>query len=217
MVLKTVYSTLIFCVIAIIFLFNLFTLFLPQKCAAFFDMLNIKQLTISLTRESFYRSGDINDVSLLIERSVKYKDYDYIIKFVPKIKSYEKYEEFAIFKDSQEVSPFSNYKSYIDGNYLIALYNKKEYAQCLELCKEHIKDGYNADNPVRFLIRLLFNSQMIYNDLVDLLKDKYYNDNQLTALQKKDLCVDIYSIYTGIKDRENALIWQEEYLKTTNQ
>lgn len=213
-ILKTAFSTLIICLTVLVFIFNIFVIISPKVSADLMENLNIKQISLPLSISAYKRSKNINDIAVLIERAVKYEDYQIIITYIPELKNLDDYDAFAEYKDSQGVSIVSDYKSYIDGNYLIALFNSKKFDECLTQCGNFLAKDYTADNPARFLVRLLYVSSQTYTDFNTLLINKYQQgkENNMDIKLLKNLCVDIYSLYLGAGDTVNAVIWQNEYI-----
>lgn len=213
-ILKTAFSAFVVCFSAIAFLFNVSVLVSPAFTAGLFDSVNAGLMSVPLSRAAYERSNDINDIALLIERAVKYGDNETVIKYVPKLKGYAYYEKFCQFKDGQGVSAVSNYKSYIDGNYIIALYNAKDYEKCLTECEKNLDGSYLDDNPVRFLVRRLYIGGENFEKFTSLLVNYYGQEKiKMPKEQLKNICVDLYSVYLGIGDTENSGFWQSEYIK----
>jgi hypothetical protein len=212
---RTALASVVLFLSALLFVFNVFALFLPSLSAKIFDGCGAGRLAVSFSRNVFECSKDINDAALLIERAVKFNDNEILIKYIPVLKSFPYYNDFLQFKDRQEVSAFSDYRSYIDGNYLIALYCEKQYQKCIDAVKEHLNCGYQAGSPVRFLVRRLSAEGIDFEEFTALLKSKYGEEN-ITLNEKINLCVDIYSIYLGAEDSENALFWKNEYARLKN-
>ena len=213
--LKTAFATMTIFFSLFLFIFNINVLFMPSKAADLFDLVGNAQLSISLSRVTSDRNNDINDMSTLIERAIKYKDYNTLITYIPKLESYSYYQDFANYKDGQNLNEFSDYKSFIDGNYLIALYSKNSYDNCIDLCKNHLKSGYSDSNPVRFLVRLLSSLNTNFEILEELLIEKY-NDETLSVSDKKNICVDLYSIYLGVNNSTKSNLWKNNFNSLNN-
>jgi hypothetical protein len=209
---NTIASTLVLMFSLALFAFNLVCALFPKGASDFFEWLSWGNLSVSLSREVYRREGDINALAVLVERAIKYQDYDAIARFVPLLQSSEHYGDFCEFKDCQGVTQFSSYRSYIEGNYLIALYNNGEGSKCLDLARKHATGSYDAQNPVRFLVRFLSSRGAIYTDLIDLLKAKYRQEG-LSCEELKNICVDLFSMYINASDMENAEYWRAEYQK----
>ena len=214
-VIKSIFNAVILFFAMLLFVFNILALFLPCTAANIFDSVGVKQLTVSFTCQCYKRSNNINDLSLLIDRAIKYNDTNVVITYVSILKSFEYYNDFADFKDNQFLNNYSDYKNYIDGNYLIALYSQKEFDKCIELCTNHLKKGYLDNNPIRFLVRLVSASNNNFERLNNLLIEKY-NNLDISTKEKINLCVDLYSIYSSIKDTQNTDYWQNEYQNIKN-
>lgn len=209
---KTAIATLVIMLSLALLAFNLACVLMPRSASDFFEWLGWGRLSVSLSREGYNRDGDINSLALLVERAIKYGDYDSVMEYAPQLQSSKHYGDFCEFKDDEGVTDFSDYASYIEGNYLIALYNKGESESCLELIEKHIAEPYDAKNPIRFLARFLSNSGKTYPGLIDRLKDKY-RDEGATEEEMRNISVDLYSIYLNASDGENADYWRNEYLK----
>lgn len=215
LVFKTALSTIVLFLSLTVFVFNILVLFFPRQTSDFFDNTGIGALAISLSQNIYKQSNDINDISVLIERAVKYNRYDILVKYIPDFKAFNSYPEFVSFKDSQGVSGFSDYNSYIEGNYLISLYVKKNFAQCISEINKYLSEGYPHNSPLRFLVRHICAHNQNYNDFTTLLTQMYKNQNTILA-DKINLCVDIYSIYLNSGDKANSDFWKNEYIAIKN-
>ena len=211
-VLKTIASTLVLIFSLALFAFNLACALFPKRASDFFEWLSWGNLSVSLSREVYRREGDINALALLVERAIKYGDYEAITRFVPILKASEHYGDFCEFKDSDGVTQFSSYRSYIEGNYLIALYNNGERSKCLELARKHVSEPYDAENPARFLVRFLSSRAVLYGEFIGILEERYRQEG-LSKEELKNICVDLYSMYISASDMQKAEYWRAEYQK----
>jgi hypothetical protein len=200
-------------------LLSFFSAAFPKLAANFFDGLGAGGLAVSLTENVYKRTGDINDAALLTERAIKYGDSERVALYAPRLTGLEAYDGFAAWKNGQGVAEISDYKSYINGNYLIALYRTGDLEKCSALCLGFTAAVYTETNPAGFLVRYLYQSGGAFDPLSAMLEEKFraletaYKLSPENAIrgQLRLLALDLYQLHSG--EAIGAEFWRREFDK----
>lgn len=214
MVLNTVLATLAVLLSVSLFIFNASMLFFPKPLADAADGLNVRLVALPASRISYERSGDINDLAAFVERAIKYNDYASVSAYAKQLTLHKHYSDFSDFKDGQGVTDISDYKSYIEGNYLISLYASKQEAQCIAEAEKLAGDTYSAQSPLGFLVRHIMLSEQRFEPLNSLLITMY--ENSSSDEEKKALSRDLYFLYFYSGDTANGEYWRIIYTNMGN-
>lgn len=118
----------------------------PSTLANLYFRLDNCELTLKYSEKAYDKSGDISDLSLLVERSIVFEDDAAIEKHATKLINDEGYGDFA-------AAQSSSYNYYIIGSLCSSLYalDKKSVAVDTAVSRT---DNYTEVNPMRVVIIL---------------------------------------------------------------
>lgn len=214
-ILQTAGATFAAIAIFIVFVFNIAALIMPARLGAAYDMAGSKHLALSLGRVAYERSGEVYDLSILVERAIKYNDYSQVVRYAPQLMQDDNYAKLCGVKDQQlDTAEFeqmdSDYNSYIEGNYIASLYFSGDYSNCQVSIGNAMQNGYNRASPVRFFASTLSREGIFYAQLANMLEQRYsaLSDSPGDTEQKLYLSIDLYALYNNSDDAEKLQYWQ---------
>ena len=118
----------------------------PSTLGNIYFRLNSKNLTLKYSELSYEKSGDILDLSILLERSIKFENNALIEEFGFELINDERYGDFLQTKDS-------GYNYYIVGSLSKALYLSGKVDSAISVAFDNTL-VYSDLNPIRVMISL---------------------------------------------------------------
>lgn len=122
----------------------------PVTLSNIYFRLNNKNLTLKYSEMTYEKSDDILDLSVLVERSIKFEDNALIEEYGFKLINDEEYSDFLQTKDS-------GYNYYIVGSLAKALYNAGKVDSAISVAFDNTLTYTNL-NPIRVIISLAVDS-----------------------------------------------------------
>lgn len=146
LIIKTVSITVaILFAFLIIFYFALAS-FSPSILSNFYFRVNNANLTLKYSLKAYDKSGDIDDLAILCERSILFDNGDMLITYATILINQDDYLDFALDKGE-------DYNYYIVGSLVQALYQKGERSVATETAINNT-GNYSSVNPIRIIISL---------------------------------------------------------------
>lgn len=133
---------------AVIYLF-LSTL-APSTLSNLYFRIDAKELTLKYSEKAYDKSGEIKDLSILVERSIVFDDNRAIIEHATELINRNDYGEYA-------KTQSSGYNYYIVGSLCESLYDNGHKSASIGTAISHTGD-YTKVNPIRIVIGLCFDS-----------------------------------------------------------
>jgi hypothetical protein len=118
----------------------------PSTLSNIYFRLNSKNLTLKYSELSYEKSSDISDLSILVERSIKFEDNALVEEYGFKLINDEEYSNFLQTKDS-------GYNYYIVGSLSKSLYLSGKADSAISVAFENTL-VYSNLNPIRVVISL---------------------------------------------------------------
>ncbi len=160
---KTALKTTIIVLVVLILACAAFAGFFPGKLSDLGDDIGSSYLAVVFSERQYQRSGDINDLGTLVERSIKYGKDETTVTYAKELLNFKAdgtaiFEDYAAFKDEQMQEFLGreySYDDYINGNLAAALWtNKAEegilYAVCGKLYVT--QNRYGSNNSMTYAV-----------------------------------------------------------------
>ncbi len=172
MIIKTIaFSLAILLAVAIFFYLGLAWLS-PSTLSNLYFRIDAKELTLKYSEKAYERSGDVETLSILVERSIAFKDSDRIIEHATDLINREDYEEYS-------TNQGNGYHYYVISSLCSYLYESGERQTSVGTAISHTGD-YTKLNPIRVVISLCMQNNDVEN--LKLIKNSLIgreNKNQL--------------------------------------
>ena len=151
----------------------------PSTLSNLYFRIDAKELTLKYSEKAYDKSGEIKDLSILVERSIVFDDDGAVIKFGTILINREDYEEYA-------KTQSSSYNYYVVGSLCESLYISGEKGISIGTALSYTGD-YTKVNPIRVVIGLCFDN----NDKESL---KQIKDSLIGRENKNQLVINDISI-----------------------
>ena len=122
------------------------SIFAPSTLANLYFRIDAKELTLKYSEKAYEKSGEISDLSILVERSIVYDCERLVIEHATTLINHADYEEYA---DNQGGA----YNYYIVGSLCSYLYSSGDKITAVGTAVSYTGD-YTKVNPIRVLINL---------------------------------------------------------------
>jgi hypothetical protein len=145
----------------------------PSTLSNIYFRLNSKNLTLKYSELSYEKSSDISDLSILVERSIKFEDNALVEEYGFKLINDEEYSNFLQTKDS-------GYNYYIVGSLSKSLYLNGKADSAISVAFENTL-VYSNLNPIRVVISLAV--EKLDFTALETIKQKEQSDKSLLRLE----------------------------------
>ncbi|MBO7187083.1 MAG: hypothetical protein J6V68_01625 [Clostridia bacterium] len=152
-IIKTALITLGAILTVFIVTFTIVSLCAPKAMLKLTSGLGMDNLALTYSEQQYKNSETLSDLEDLLYRANELGRDDLTVKYSPIMINSSEFESFS---NSRTTVGVIEYKSYIIGNYLIALYNESESKQVvIEKASEYFTafySGYELYNPYNVLV-----------------------------------------------------------------
>ena len=177
--------------LVVIIVCSMLAIFFPLNWANFMFALGLKNASLISYTANYHKTNTIDDLYLLIGKSITSKNYEYQIKFIPELFEKEGYSFFitqvenkniAASPTRQAVLYVGNEDEYLKGKYVVALYNSDMKAQALSYCINSVKniEVNNLSDRISFPLGYYVNNMNVteLSSIAPYVNDiySYYND-----------------------------------------
>ncbi len=206
-VLKTAGLTVAALLIVTVLVISAFALFCPSLSGDFCYRIGLDGLSVRFARVAYDKSGEIDDVAVLIERAASVNDDETIVEYAPELlkhKNWSEYEEFMTEKLQYQ------YGNFINGKYAVALYRKGDKAEALNVAKSATEE-YGVNNPMQHLVSAVAAAKdsTFAADVLVVLEEMFQSAK--TTATAKAVAVDGVQMAT-ISGNQTAIgIWKARY------
>ncbi|MBE5744367.1 MAG: hypothetical protein E7358_06655 [Clostridiales bacterium] len=151
----------------------------PSTLSNLYFRIDAKELSLKYSEKAYGKSGKIEDLSLLVERSIVFKDGESVIYYATELINREDYDEYA-------VSQGSGYNYYIVGSLCSYLYSSGQRAVAIGTAVSHTGD-YTKVNPIRVVIELCIGNDDANS--LSLIKDSLLRREDKNQFVIKDITI----------------------------
>ncbi len=152
-IVKTALITLGVVLTLIILTFTVFSLFFPKVMLNLTSDMGLDGFALTYSEQQYKNSKSLNDLEDLLYRANELNRTDIILAYSLDMIDSDKFEEFS---NSRSSSGDLSYKSYVIGNYLLALKDSNEsYSVVVQKAKTYFLEFYNEYekyNPLNILV-----------------------------------------------------------------
>lgn len=145
-IIKTTVISLIIILIAISLFFGSVAIFKPSIMANIALNSGNEKVCVKYTEKQYMKSGDVQDLTLLAERSIWAKDYGRAEKYITKLILND---NFYLIESTKE----SGYKNYLASSLVEAIYLNGKSEKALQTALNYY-DGVSVPNTMRVIIYL---------------------------------------------------------------
>ena len=152
-IVKTALITLGVVLTLIILTFTVFSLFFPKVMLNLTSDMGLDGFALTYSEQQYKNSKSLNDLEDLLYRANELSRTDIIVAYSLDMIDSDKFEEFS---NSRSNTGDLSYKSYVIGNYLLALKdNNESYSVVVQKAKTYFLEFYNEYekyNPLNILV-----------------------------------------------------------------
>jgi hypothetical protein len=152
-IVKTALITLGVVLTLIILTFTVFSLFFPKVMLNLTSDMGLDGFALTYSEQQYKNSKSLNDLEDLLYRANELNRTDIIVAYSLDMIDSDKFEEFS---NSRSNTGDLSYKSYVIGNYLLALKdNNESYSVVVQKAKTYFLEFYNEYekyNPLNILV-----------------------------------------------------------------
>lgn len=138
-IINTFFKTLIVFIAVLIISVLLFGLIAPMQFSDFTWRLGMNGISCHYAKTAYDKSGDINDLAVVIDRSISADNADYIAVYCEKMIENEHYEDFCDFQNEKTAGFSENfdYDSYVKKYYVYSLVRTGEEEKAVDALLEY--------------------------------------------------------------------------------
>ena len=210
---RTAGITFFVIVMLILLCFNIIGLAAPRVIADSANRLGMGGVAVSFSKAQYERSGKIDDLADLCERSIKFKKYAVADEYCKELLAFDRDgESLATVAARREISVDGtryDYTAYIVGNSAYARYKVGEKEDALAFAKERTSE-YTASSPLAYLADAFVEDKgrsAEYGLISELVARE---ESAAGVEERKLLCLDLYRVYSALGEEERALEYRNK-------
>jgi len=189
LVIKTILITLASVIGALMVIFGALCLFAPATVAGFFDDVGNYSASVFFYEKEYERTGDINGIVLLIDKSYGQRDSIGEEKYLEKLLSHKDFETFC--KKDGEDKKLENVEYYY-GYYTSVLIENQKLDSAISVGKKYVeKYTYSQNNPFRILAKEYADGT---DEQKDLIKNAILDLENIETIQNVYITQDIIKL-----------------------
>lgn len=200
----------------------------PASLATFGDKLGFSYVAINFSERAYSRSEDINDLSTLFDRTVKYNKSKKTLFYGELLTENEHFADYCAFRDRRDSAlGVGSYRVYVTGNYVAALYQADKQVLALSTAWRELllmgtgsSAAYPGNSAMRYFVDcfargggISVETQLLVyleDDLLPQVEQAYLSDSSKKADLLR-LYVDLYQVHRACFHTEQATLYQEKY------